>query len=282
MEKIICKNSFGNTGTFSDSFPYFLENYEGIHEKITELYGVQSAFGIGELYIGSSVPKRNIIIYGYFKDRFFERSQFLYNLFPRNDEGILCYYEDDHSAKISYMVEKVHIDKLGAIRYFTISLICFNPYFTDIEESKVTLSDWTGGLEFPLEIIDDELEFEIKDTASIAEVNNPTKIESGIRVIFTAIGTVRRPTLKNIISQESLTIDIDMQIGDVIEITTYINDKNIILIRNGKEKNINNFLLYGTKFLQLQPGTNKFRVLADDGTSNLTTEIYYSVYYEAI
>lgn len=282
MEKIICKNSFGNTGTFSDSFPYFLENYEGIHEKITELYGVQSAFGIGELYIGSSVPKRNIIIYGYFKDHFFERSQFLYNLFPRNDEGILCYYEDDHSAKISYMVEKVHIDKLGAIRYFTISLICFNPYFTDIEESKVTLSDWTGGLEFPLEIIDDELEFEIKDTASIAEVNNPTKIESGIRVIFTAIGTVRRPTLKNIISQESLTIDIDMQIGDVIEITTYINDKNIILIRNGKEKNINNFLLYGTKFLQLQPGTNKFRVLADDGTSNLTTEIYYSVYYEAI
>lgn len=282
MEKIICKNSYGNTGMFTNSFPYFLEDYEGIHEKVSELYGIKSAFGIGELYVGNSIPKRNIIIYGYFKDNFFERTQFLYNLFPNGDEGTLNYYEDDYAFKINYRVEKVHIDKKEPIRYFTISLICFNPYFMDLEESKVSLSEWVGGLEFPLEIIDDELEFDTKDEIALAEIENPTKIESGLRIVFSANGNVIRPTLKNIITQEVITIDFNMQIGDIIEVTTYMNNKNITLYRDGIEKNINNYLLYGTKFIQLEPGTNKFKILADDGIENLTTEIFYSIYYEAI
>ena len=152
----------------------------------------------------------------------------------------------------------------------------------DLEESKVALSEWGGGLEFPLEITDDELEFETKNEIALAEIENPTKIESGLRIVFYANGKVKRPTLKNIITQELLTVDIEMEIGDIIEITTYMNDKNIILKHDSVEKNINNYLLYGTKFLQLKQGTNKFKILADEGIDNLTTEIFYSIYYEAI
>ena len=282
MEKLIYENSYGNKIELTNKFPYFLEDYTGIHEKSSELYGVSSAFGIGELYVGRSINKRNIMIYGYFKNNFIERRQFLYNAFPDNDEGTLFYYEDDFSSKIKCRVEKVEITKTGPIRYFTISLIAFEPFFTDIEETIIPLASWEGGIEFPLEIPEEGIEFETKNNNMVAEINNPTKIENGLTIIFTCSGSVKKPSIKNIVNQEVLTLDYDLVIGDVVTITTGINNKNIILNRDGVETNINNYLLFGTKFLQLKPGQNNFKILAEEGIENLTAEIRYSLSYEAV
>ncbi|CCY79430.1 putative phage tail protein [Mycoplasma sp. CAG:877] len=282
MEKIIYENSFGNKIELTDKFPFFLSDYDGIHEKNSELYGISSAFGIGSLYVGRSVNKRNIIIYGYIKDKFVERRQQLYNVFPDNDEGTLFYYEDDFSAKIKCRVEKVDIEKTGPVRYFTISLIAFNPYFTDVEETNLSIATWEGGIEFPLEIPSDGLEFDKKNNNMTVEILNPTKIESGLNIHFIATGKVKKPSVKNIATQEILTLDFELKIGDEIIITTEINNKNIILKRDGLEKNINNYLLFGTKYLQLKPGQNYFKILAEEGIENLTAEVNYSLYYEAI
>lgn len=282
MEYIVCENSIGNKIKFSDSFPYFLEDYEGIHSKVSSLASMKSAFSIGETYVGRSVQKRNIILYGYIKDNFYERTQNLMNIFPDNEEGTLYYYEEDHSAKIKYRVENLSIDKKGAIRYFTISLICFNPYFEDIQENKAVFSEYIGGIEFPLEIIDDEIEFEKKVNNSIIEIENPSRIDSGLKIILNINGNVKKPTIKNIMNQENLTIDYEFKSGDEITITTFINNKNIILKRDGIETNINNYLLYGTKFLQLKSGINNFLIPAEEGIENILSEIYYSIYYEAI
>lgn len=282
MKKIECVNSFGIKGTFSRSWPYFLEKYEGIHERIAELQSVSSAFSIGELYIGENIQKRNIILYGWIKDNLFDRRQFLYNLFPSKDEGTLYFYEKNKSFKINYRVDSISIPDDGVTGYYTISLICMNPYFSEVNDKKETLSEWVGGIEFPLEFINDEIEFEHKETTTFVSIENPTPVNAGLKIVFTAEGRVKNPTLKNMATQESLTVNFEMEFGDVIEITTFINDKNIILKRNGQEENINNYLLYGTKFLELNPGMNNLKATADDGDENLITEINYNIYYEAI
>ena len=38
MVKLVYENSYGNKVEFTYKFPYFLEQYEGIHEKASELY----------------------------------------------------------------------------------------------------------------------------------------------------------------------------------------------------------------------------------------------------
>lgn len=282
MKKLVYKNSFGNKIEISNKFPYFLESYDGIHEKSSELYGVSSAFGIGELYIGRSINKRNILIYGYFKDKFIERRQFLYKIFPDNDEGTLYFYEDEFSAKIKCRVDNLEISETGSIRYFNISLIAFDPFFKDLNETILPLASWEGGIEFPLEIPSDGLEFETKNNNLAVEINNTTQINSGLTIVLTANGTVKRPSIKNIVNQELLTLDYDLIIGDEVIITTGINNKNIILRRNGIETNLNNYLLFGTKYLQLKPGQNYFKISADDGIEHLVTEIRYYLSYEAI
>lgn len=282
MEHIVYENSFNSKIALKESFPYFLEELDGIHEKTSELYGVSSAFGIGEFYVGESVAKRNINITGYFKDHFRERTNFLNNVFKNNDEGILFYYDDDFSAKIKCRVEKVEIEKSGLIRHFFISLICFNPYFEETEEHLISLASWEGGLEFPLEIPEDGLEFETKNHNVAAIIENSTSIETGLKFTLTATGTVKKPSIKNIVSQEILTLDYDLMLGDEVTITTGLNNKNIILKRNNEEININNYLLFGTKFLQLRPGINNLKILAEEGVENLSTSISYSLLYEAV
>lgn len=281
-EYIICENSFGNKIKLSSSFPYFLEEYEGIHEKCSEISSIKSAFSVGEIYVGRSVPKRNIVLYGYFKNKFYERTQYLSNVFDDKNEGTLYYYEEDRSFKIKYRVEKLSIEKSGPIRYFTISLICLNPYFEDVDENKVILSEYESGIEFPFEIINDEIELERKVQTSIVEIENPTNINSGLKIIYRASGQVKKPIFKNISTQESLIIDYDLENGDEVTITTYINNKNIILKRNGVETNINNYLLFGTKYLELLPGINNYMISAEEGLENLSVEVYYSIYYEVI
>ena len=71
-------------------------------------------------------------------------------------------------------------------------------------------------------------------------------------------------------------------IGDEVIITTSPNNKNVILKRNSVEINLNNYILFGTKYIQLKPGQNYFKILAADGSENLVTEIHYNLYYEAI
>ncbi len=264
------------------SFPFFMTEYEGIHEKVSELSSIASAFSVGEYYIGRNVPKRNIIINGYIKKNFYENRQILYRIFNNNDEGTLFYYEDDKTVKIKCRTEKVTFTEVPPIMYFTISLMCYNPFFEDEVESKATLSQYSGGIEFPFEIENDEIEFEIKQDEVSVEIYNPTNIQSGLRIIFNFKGDVSKPSIKNIDTQEILTIDKDFKYGDKVEITTHINNKNIILTSEGKEKNINNYILFGTKFLQLNPGINTFTILANSGFEYLDSEIYYSIYYEAV
>lgn len=282
MERIVYENSFNSKITFQEEFPYFLEELDGIHEKSSELYGVSSAFGIGEFYVGENVAKRNINITGYFKDHFRERTIFLNNIFRNNDEGTLFYYDDDFSVKIKCRVEKVEIEKSGAIRRFFISLICFNPYFEETEEHLISLASWEGGIEFPLEISEDGLEFGTKNHNVAAIIENSTSIETGLKVVLTVTGTVKKPSIKNIVNQEILTLDYDLIIGDEVIITTGLNNKNIILKRNNEEININNYLLFGTKFLQLKPGINNIKILAEEGIEYLSTSISYSLLYEAV
>ena len=282
MEKLIFENSFGEKITMTDKFPFFLEEYDGIHEKTSELYGVSSAFGVGELYIGRSINKRNITITGIFKDKFIERRQFLYNVFPDDTEGTLYYYEKGFSAKIKCRVEKLDIIEGNAIKRFVVSLVAFNPFFEEIEEHILSLTAWEKKLSFPLIIPKNGLKVGIKAENTIASINNPTKIEAGLKIVFKAGGIVINPTLKNISNNEELSLDFEMKADDKIIITTAINDKNVLLERDGEITNINNYLKIGTKYLQIKPGQNYFKVSAKEGTKNLIVEISYSLSYEAI
>ncbi len=281
-KSIICKSSTGEIIEISNKFPFLLDTIDGIHEIAGELATVKSAFGVGSKYIGTSINDRPITITGSCRNQINYRDK-LYKAFPLNDCGTLYYYEKDISRKITYYVESVKISDNNSHEIFQISLLCPSPYFTDIEETVVQLANWNKLLTFPLIIPDGQgIQFGSKSTSLLATIINLSNIEIGMRIVFNALGNVVNPKLTNVITEETLILNQSLSDGDSIEVTTYINQKNIYVNVDNERKRKNNILVFGSKFLQLHNGTNSFKFDADDGIENLEVEFYYYNHYEAV
>ncbi len=285
MKKIICENIKKEKIVFTYDFPYFLISVSGLHKISGAVTTTSSAFGIGESYSGTSVKKRNIVINGIIEDNFTERRDFLYSLFPLKTEGTFYYYEDNIKRKINYVVEDVEVAEKGIPRTFTISLICPNPYFQDLQESEISMATWTPCFCFPM-ISEQEtgIEFGTKDITVMGKIINNTNIEFGITIHFIAHGNVTNPFLINVETQKQILINIEMSAEDKIIITTQRGNKNIILIRDSTKKpeNINYLMEDGSKFLQMYEGINTLRAGAKANEANLETKVFYSNEYEAV
>ena len=80
-----------------------------------------------------------------------------------------------------------------------------------------------------------------------------------------------------------MKLNYTLALGEQIVVTTYDNEKSITHIDSeGNETNITNALVFGTKFLQVPYGSNKYVPSADSGSLNLDCSISYYNYYEAV
>lgn len=286
LKKIICENSKQNRITLAYSFPFFIKDYEGFSEIIGEISMNKSAFGIGGKYTGTSIKERNIsITIALKKDNILEKKKKIYQTFPLNDRGTLYYYEDDKAYKINYYVENVKPIESKVYYMFVISLKCPNPYFTDVNKTVLQMATWSPAFKFPLKISENKgIKFGIKNMTSMATINNFTNIEFGMTVIFIANDIVINPSLFNVNSREEMKIKKTMQAGDKIIVYTYRQNKNVIYISSNseREENINNLMVYGSKFLQIHQGENTYRYNADQNVNNLEAIIEYFTEYEAV
>jgi hypothetical protein len=244
-KKIVCENYLKERITFEYKFPFFLKSVDGLHEVLGVVAGMKSAYAIGENYIGTSVEKRNIIIKGAIRDDVINNRQKLYRAFPLKSTGILYYYEDGLERKIEYKVESIQIDNKGLHKQFQISLICPNPYFTDLDKTILQMATWSPCFKFALKIPHDTgIKFGVKNTTSMVTIQNDTNIEFGMTLTFTANDTVVNPSLFNVDTREEMKIEKTMVAGDKIIVNTYRQNKNItyIPVTTGVEENINNLI----------------------------------------
>lgn len=285
-KKIICRNSYGYRLEFGYSFPFYLNSYSGIHNYDGNVATIKSAFGVGVSYIGTSVNARSINLVIAFKDGsdLVTRKQQIYNVFPLKDHGTLYYYEADIERKINYYVENVTLTRKANYVYATINLLCPSPYFMDSTETIATLQNWDKLLTFPLEIPDGTgIEFGSKNESTSIEIENNSHIAYGLTITFIANGTVVNPSLRNTRTNEIMTLNYTLELGEQIVVNTYNNEKSITHIDSeGNETNITNALVFGTKFLQAPNGVNKYVTSATSGSSDLDCSISYYNYYEAI
>ena len=151
-----------------------------------------------------------------------------------------------------------------------------DPFIYKKDAVSVEVATWIGSFEFPLEIPEEGIEMGYRSPSLIVNVLNNGQETTGMMIRFRALGTLTNPSLFNVNTREELKINITMQGGDIIEISTYSRRKTITLIRNGVETNIFNNLDLSSKFLQLDIGDNLFRYNAEDGLDNLEVSINFT------
>lgn len=285
--EIICMNEEGVTVSFSydDEAPFFLEAVDGVMQINNKVTTSENTTVDGSTYQGSTTIQRNIVITAHISNRHVYNRNTLYKCFKPKSPGQLTYKEEDEVRIIDYIVESVDVDEKGVVRNATISLICPEPFFKDVEDTVVTMAGWQDLFQFPHEFLEEKEPFGERVAEVIKEIENDSAADHiGIEILIEAMGAVTNPAVYHTEQGEYIKIGTDnhplsIGRGEKIRITTGTNEKAVYLIQGSTETEINEYLDEGSDFIQLVHGKNTFAYAADEGRDYMNVTIIYRLRY---
>lgn len=282
-EKFIFENEGGQQIEFSIWSPFFLQNIDGISGLKNIIYANKGTGQDGSTCTGSTLDNRNIVIQGAItENKELNRGKLLSIINPKLKAKLI--YDDGNIKRyVECILETAPTITKENKPKFQISLICPNPYWQDITESKKQIALWKGDFHFPLIIPHDKgIIMGHREPSLIVNIENKGQVKTGMIIEFYARGTLKNPSLFNVNNREFIKINKSMVAGEVIRINTNAGKKKILSINNGIETDILNYLDIvggGDTFLQLNVGDNLFRYDADENLDNLEVSIYYNNNY---
>lgn len=272
--KIVCKNSSGQELSMGWFPPLWIASIDGLGIEYN-IYTSKNSGQDGENYNGSDAKMRNIVIsLDVAKSDYLEHRNRLYSFFQPRSKGTLYYYDGDEARKIEYYAEKItpDCDENSPIRTLTISLICPDPKFYDIDDKLTQLATWKGKIKWPLRL-NNPFVVTTKENTLIGNIYNSSAVPMGLTIKFFASGTVSNPSLYDVNRHELMKINTAMSAGDLITVTTADGNKRVTLTRGGVTTNINNLMAYPPRWLKAYQGDNLFRYNADEGIDYLSVSI---------
>ncbi|GAA0774614.1 hypothetical protein GCM10008908_24760 [Clostridium subterminale] len=154
MEIKLTLKSNNRTLEVGNDTSYKLVNIDGIDSGSLELNTVSNAQFDGSVVVSKRIQNRNISITVDYKgtnSQEVER-QSLISFFNPKNKGLLIVNYGEVERAIEYEVEGFNC-KLNSIFdtvSFTVDLLCPQPYWRDILESKINIAMWRGMFHFPL------------------------------------------------------------------------------------------------------------------------------------
>ena len=215
------------------------------------------------------------------------RNELIHTFIPHQDISILHSYGGE-THMITARVERspaFSFTGISSIQDYTVSLVAANPYWTDRDETRVDLAETVGLFHFPLVIPRNTgVVFGVKSTNPMGTVENASPIRIGMKYVFVANGRVVNPQLFNVKTRKYMRLLCNMEDGETITVQSG-TDKTIIREYGGiREDYIGRIDLAGggNTFLELDPGKNLFRYLADEGEGLLEVHISYRNLYTGV
>lgn len=255
--------------------------------------------GDGSRYNSARVDTRNIvfklILLG--SPSVEEARQLTYKYFPVKKPVTIVIETDKRIGKTVGIVESNEPNIFSEQEETQISVICENPYFTNMlggETKLVTFFGTEPAFEFPFsnESLEEPLlEFGIIKLRQEEIVTYDGDAETGFVIRMHALGEVRQITIYNTGTRESMKLDTEklktitgqgIIAGDEITISTVKGEKYITLLRDGIVTNILNALDKDTDWFQLAKGDNRFAYICEYGAENLEFKIEYKTLYEGV
>ena len=276
--------------TFGETFsPYLLQDVEGIYSVDANVYSTDNSLIDGATIHGSVIRPRNIVITIADKESFPRHRNFLYFLFRPKTVGELIYHEIDKDFEerrsINYVVEKVEPDTEGNTRQIVISLLCADPFFSDMDDVIVDMVTWDKQFEFQHEFSPDKEELGEKTAQKLITVENDSTVGNiGMVITMDVEGNVTNPKMYHVESDSYIQLGtasypLNLVYGDRVIISTVLNDKNAYLIRGGTTTVINEYIDENSDYIQLVSGTNTLRYSASSGENSLLVRFSFRQKY---
>lgn len=257
----------------------------GISDISNTLYTSNSMGQHGDTFISQRIEPRDIQIVGYInsrdKDITLQLRRKMQKILNPELNATLMYVYKDFVRVIDCKIDNAPVFTRSKIfQKYVIQLVCPSPFWREEVEQKEDIASWIAALEFELEIPEDEgIEFGYREPSVIVNVYNEGDVKAGMRIEFRATNTLNNPVLLNVDTGEYIQVNVTMQAGDTITITTDYGNKGATLTRDGKTEDYFRYIDADSTFMQLDIGDNVFRYDAATGSDALEVTIYHNNNY---
>ncbi len=266
--------------------PIHLDEVRGLDGLQQDIYTVKGSGQAGLSVAGASLMERAMEITVSIARNHVPYRRLLLRAFrPAAEPGTLVFRRGAEAWHISAYVESAPVFELGVLETATLSLLCPSPALLEgdaVSTGCIDIAQWINDIGFDFEIPENGHTLAHRAPQLIVNVKNDGDLEAGTRIVFFANGAAKNPSLVNVITQEKLSVTIELQAGDILEIDTAYGKKRVTLARGGVKSNVFNLLDAGSAWMQMHPGDNFIRFAADEGDDNLDVRIYFASAYSGI
>lgn len=201
------------------------------------------------------------------------------NRFFNPQEDINLYYSKymiQFRPDTTVMYSNTYEENNDTIVKFKVEGICANPLFADIAENKYVISGYVPMFHFPLSIPSSlGIVFGYKKNDIISKVLNGGDVQTGMRIVIKALGTLTNPYIVNTKTLDTFKINKNLVKDEEIIIDTNVGERTIL--GHVLNDDLTNYFAYkdiDSNWLQLNVGNNYFACGADSGSENLSLIIY--------
>ena len=284
MFKMIFENKDGNQLQFGVGTPYTITEFQGLNPPSATINTNTTATLDGGIYNSAKLQMRSINIAFAIEENAEENRLAVYKV-VQSKLPLRIYYQSDYlDVFIDGYVESVSIGYFDRKQIVTVSVLCPSPYFKGAQEVINELSAVTKMFHFPFySTAAGELVFGEIDPITSVEIDNAGSVQTGLTFQLYAKKALSDPKIYNYQTNEFLELDVDMEAGDLITITTGQANKTVTLLRDGVETNIFNLLSKNSTWLQLDIGGGVFVYQVGTGiVTNLVVTISHYDLYEGV
>ena len=159
---------------------------------------------------------------------------------------------------------------------FTIQGTCSNPFWQTLDAQSANITGWVKDFHFPyINPVGSKFTFGHRSESRIVDLRNESEVETGMYIYFKAIGgTIVNPTLTNVDTGDTLTINTTIEPGQTVEVNTNYGQKSVRNQTTGRNL-LQDFNLSST-WLQMPVGLSSFKYGYDDSsTGTLECNVSY-------
>ena len=278
MFEMIFENEKGLRLYFGADTPYTVVEFSGLNPPKATININESPLIDGGTFNSSKTQVRSMnIAFAVEYDAEASRLNAYKVLQPK--KPIRMYFKSDLlDVFIDGYVEDVDPTWWAKKQTITVSILCPAPYFKSAQEIINELKATIPEFHFAFASTDErELHFGVIESLASVLVENNGAVEAGLIFEIYARNTVAGITIANAETSDFMTLNLTMEAGDLITITTAQGSKSITLLRNGQTTNVFNYLAMNSTWLMLPVGGAVFSYDVDVG-ENTELEIIIKHY----
>lgn len=272
MLQLIVENQYGEQLNFSNVRDYAVK-VTGLTPGTATINMTKIAAKDGSKFNSSTLDERNIVL-TIFPCNSVEQNRINLYKYLRLKQYVKLYLKNGRrDVWIEGRIESIEGDLYEAPQQLQVSIICPDPYFKAVNATICEFSAVNPLFSFPVAFSSEGSAISQLDTYLQKNILNDSDEETGIIVDLYATGTALEPTIHNITTGETFTVNHEFNAGDKVRLNTRTGEKSLTLVRDGTETNILNQMEIGSKWFTLRVGDNLFSYTAVQGAENLRVTI---------